>query len=123
AVSFKLSPFCRLEVAAEMFTTSALSRNAANSKEVRVRVLGSTKKLIRVFPRSAGTFFMSREPTVLKAPAVSRIVSISQGSSSRIPRRSLRCQLVDADKSGLLPFTAFPTTPNQVQNRFLEGGL
>jgi hypothetical protein len=46
-----------------MFTTSALKRVAANSNDVRVRVLGSTKKFTSVLPRKAGTFFTSRVPT------------------------------------------------------------
>src|SRR6266446_5201274 len=84
---------CKLEVLAEILTTSALSRKAASSKEVRVRVLGSTKKLTRVFPRNAGTFLISREPTVLKAAAESRICSSSQISNSRMLIKSLRDQL------------------------------
>src|SRR6516225_10971776 len=83
-----------------MFTTSALRRKAASSKEVLVRVLGSMKKLTIVLPRSAGTFLISREPTVLKAAAVSRIVSISLRSNSRIPSKSFRCH---AAGFGMLP--------------------
>src|SRR6184192_14324 len=55
AVSLSVSPLLKLDVAAEMLITSALRRNAASSNEVRVRVLGSTKKLTSVLPRSAGT--------------------------------------------------------------------
>ncbi len=62
---------------AEMLITSALNREAASSNDVRVRVLGSTKKFTSVFPRSAGTFLISRVPTCLKASAVSRIRLIS----------------------------------------------
>src|SRR5207249_7199835 len=62
AVSLSVSPFVRLEVVAEILITSALRRNAASSKEVRVRVLGSTKKLTSVLPRNAGTFLISRVP-------------------------------------------------------------
>ena len=71
AVSLSVSPFVRLEVLAEMLITSALKRVAASSNEVRVRVLGSTKKLTSVLPRKAGTFFTSRVPTCLNASAVS----------------------------------------------------
>src|ERR1700746_4223830 len=92
AVSFSDSPFCKLEVLAEILTTSALSRKAASSKEVRVRVLGSTKKLTRVFPRNAGTFLISRVPICLNASVVSRTKLISSAVSSRSPRRSLRVQ-------------------------------
>ncbi len=72
AVSLSVSPFVRLEAAAEMLMMSALRRLAASSKEVRVRVLGSTKRLISVLPCSAGTFLTSRVPTCLNASAVSR---------------------------------------------------
>src|SRR5256714_7296544 len=94
AVSLSVSPFVRLEVAAEILITSALNRNAANSKEVRVRVLGSTKKFTSVFPRNAGTFLISRVPTCLKASAVSRTKLISSADNSRSPTKSLRFQRV-----------------------------
>ena len=94
AVSLSVSPLVRLEVAVPMFITSALNRNAASSKEVRVRVLGSTKKLISVLPRRAGTFLISRVPTCLNASVVSRTKLISSAVSSRRPRRSLRVQRV-----------------------------
>src|SRR5439155_18736440 len=67
-------------------------RKAASSKEVRVRVLGSIKKLTSVLPRKAGTFFISRVPTCLKASAVSRIKLISSALSSRNPSKSFLVQ-------------------------------
>src|ERR1700730_7172078 len=110
-----------------MFTTSALSRNAANSKEVLVRVLGSTKKLTIVFPRRAGTFLISRAPTVLKAAAVSRIISISPGSNSRIPSKSFRRQFGVSGRSvaglGSAIFTAFRAGLNPVPRRRSAGAL
>ena len=51
-----------------MLMTSALRRIAASSKEVRVRVLGSTKKFTSVLPCRAGTFLTSRAPTCLNWP-------------------------------------------------------
>ena len=69
-MSFSVSPLVKLELAAEMLMTFALNRNAASSKEVRVRVLGSIKKFTSVLPRKAGTFFISRVPTCLNASAV-----------------------------------------------------
>src|SRR5437667_1875975 len=77
-----------------MLITSALNRKAASSNEVRVRVLGSTKKLTSVFPRNAGTFLISRVPTCLKASAVSRTRLISSTDNSRSPSKSLRFQRV-----------------------------
>src|SRR4029077_123742 len=82
------------DVVAEILITSALRRNAASSKEVRVRVLGSTKKLTSVFPRNAGTFLISRVTTCLNASVVSRTKLISSAVNSRRPRRSLRVQRV-----------------------------
>src|SRR5215212_9378627 len=77
-----------------MLMTSALNRKAANSKDVRVRVLGSTKKFTKVLPCSAGTFFTSRVPTCLKASAVSRTSMISSGERSLRPSRSFLIQRV-----------------------------
>src|SRR6266550_603406 len=94
AVSLSVSPFVRLDVVAEMLMTSALNRNAASSNDVRVRVLGSTKKFTSVFPRSAGTFLISRVPTCLNASAVSRTKLISSTDNSRSPSKSLRFQRV-----------------------------
>src|SRR5262245_28789508 len=90
AVSLSVSPFVRLEVVAEILITSALRRNAASSKEVRVRVLGSTKKLTSVLPRNAGTFFISRVPTCLNASVVSRTKLISYAYTLSSPSKSLR---------------------------------
>src|SRR6188472_2324955 len=94
AVSLSVSPLVRLDVVAAILITSALSRNAASSKEVRVRVLGSTKKLTSVLPRNAGTFLISRVPTCLNASVVSRTKLISSAVSSRRPSKSLRVQRV-----------------------------
>src|SRR5437667_397242 len=87
-------PFVRLDVEAERLITSALKRKAASSNEVRVRVLGSTKKFTSVLPRSAGTFLISRVPTCLKASAVSRMKLISSAESSRRPSKSLQFQFM-----------------------------
>src|SRR6476646_914655 len=104
AVSLSVSPFCKLDVVAERFTTSALRRKAASSKLVRVRVLGSTKKLTIVLPRNAGTFLISRVPTVLNAAVVSRSVRISSSLSSCIERRSLRCHKPGRGAGGRVAF-------------------
>ena len=71
AVSLSVSPFFRELASAEKLITSALRRSAANSKLMRVRVLGSTNKFTTVLPRSAGTFLMERCPTALNSRAVS----------------------------------------------------
>ena len=116
-------PFCRLELVAEILTTSALNLNAASSNEVRVRVLGSTKKLTSVLPRKAGTFLMSRAPTVLKAPAESSMVLISEGASSRILRRSLRIQFSPASNVGSAVFMVFRRGRNRLRDRLLLSAL
>ena len=73
AVSTSVSPLTTLEVAMATFRVSALSRFSAISNEVRVRVLGSKKRLTTVLPRRVGTFLMARWPTSFIASAVSRI--------------------------------------------------
>ena len=62
-----------LERAMSRLITSALSRLAAISKVVRVRVLFSKNRLNTLLPRSNGTFLTSRSLTLRKVPAVSRI--------------------------------------------------
>ncbi len=60
-----------------MLIVSALRRFSANSKEVRVRVLGSKKRLTMVLPRRAGTFLICLSLISLKGTAVSRTSRIS----------------------------------------------
>jgi hypothetical protein len=71
AVSNKVSPLLTLEVETLTFTASADKRFAAISKDVRVRVEGSKKRLMTVRPRSAGTFFIWRFETSRNVSAVS----------------------------------------------------
>ena len=55
-------------------------RLPAISKVVRVRVLGSKKRLTMVLPRSSGTFLISRLPKLTNDSAVSRMPSrVSRG--------------------------------------------
>src|SRR4026208_123151 len=114
AVSLSVSPLVRLEVVTEILITSALNRSAASSKDVRVRVLGSTKKFTNVFPRSDGTFLISRVPTCLNASVVSRMKLISSAESSRRPSKSFRVQRV--------VIVPLPAIPHPVSHRFLEAG-
>ncbi len=72
-VSSRLSPLAVLLRAMSRLMTSALSRLAAISNVVRVRVLFSKNRLNTLLPRSRGTFFTSRSLTLRKVPAVSRI--------------------------------------------------
>src|SRR6266404_3463943 len=113
-VSLRVSPFVRLDVAVEMLMTSALKRNAASSNEMRVRVLGSTKKLTIVLPRSAGTFLISRVPTCLNASAVSRMKLISSAERSRRPSKSFRVQR---------PVIVSPKKQRPVRRQFAGGGV
>ena len=57
------SPLLAEDWAILMLSTSADKRFAASSKVVRVRVLGSKKRLTMVLPRSKGTFLTGRLPT------------------------------------------------------------
>ncbi len=92
AVSRSVSPFVVLEAAASKEMTSALRNFAAISKEMRVRVLGSRKRLTIVLPRRAGTFFTLRSSTRRNAPAVASTCSISERFRSSMVRRCLRVQ-------------------------------
>src|SRR5215475_13628141 len=88
AVSRRLSPLLTLLVVTEILITSALKRFPAISNEVRVRVLGSKKRLMIVFPRNVGTFLISRSEISLKGGTASRMCRISSAVKSSIPRRS-----------------------------------
>lgn len=97
AVSIRVSPFVTDDVEAEILIVSADRRFAAISKDVRVRVEGSKNRLITVLPRRVGTFLMARVEISLKDSAESRIVLISATSSSLIPRRSFRLNVISGD--------------------------
>src|SRR5262245_43640580 len=100
AVSASVSPLVTEEAEAEMLIVSADNRLPAISKDVRVRVEGSKKKLMTVFHRRVGTFFIVRVLISLNDCAVSRMVVISSTESCRIPNRSFRLK----DKVGHLSF-------------------
>ncbi len=59
-MSFRLSPLETLEPLALKLMTSADSRLAAASNEMRVRVESSKKRLTTVRPRSVGSFLTGR---------------------------------------------------------------
>ena len=77
AVSLRLSPLLRLEPLAEKLMTSALSRLAAASNEIRVRVESSKNRLTTVRPRSAGSFLIGRSASDRISSAVVRTSSAS----------------------------------------------
>src|SRR5437588_213560 len=58
-----------------------------------------------IFPRSDGTFLISRAPTCLNALAVSRIKLISSAGSSRRPSKSFRVQrvVIFGERTRLVP--------------------
>ena len=86
-VSSSVSPLTTLDVETARLSVSALRRFSAISNDVRVRVLGSKKRLTMVRPRSAGTFLIARSPTSRIASAVSRMRVISSVERSLIPSR------------------------------------
>src|SRR5215213_5695835 len=90
AVSRSVSPLVTLDEETLMLTASAESRFAASSKLVRVRVEFSKKRLMTVFPRRVGTFFISREFISRKFSAVFKIPTISSAERLRIPSKSRR---------------------------------
>src|SRR3954470_14446288 len=91
AVSLRLSPLLTLDPFAEKLITSADSRLAASSKEIRVRVESSKKRLTTVRPRSVGSFFTSRPASAESiCAAVSRTSVASARSRSPV---SSSCRL------------------------------
>ena len=88
AVSTRVSPFDTDDRLAPMLTVSADSLFSANSKETRVRVDGSKKRLTIVLPRSTGTLRMRRSEISLNGSAVSRMVTICSRLSGSRPTRS-----------------------------------
>lgn len=62
-VSIRVSPLVTEDTEAEKLTTSAERRFSASSKEVRVRVLFSKKRLAIVIPLSEGSFLEGAEST------------------------------------------------------------
>jgi hypothetical protein len=87
AVSLSDSPFDTLEPRAEKLMTSADSRLAAASKEIRVRVESSKNRLTTVRPRSGGSFLISRDWVSAIVSAVSRISTAVSASRSPAARR------------------------------------
>ena len=77
AVSLRLSPLATLEPLAEKLITSADSRLAAASNEIRVRVESSKNRLTTVRPRSVGSFLIGRSASRASSSAVSRMSSAS----------------------------------------------
>src|SRR6266404_6210059 len=90
AVSLSVSPFLSEEASAVKLIISAERRCSQSSKLIRVRVDGSTNRLMTVLPRNAGTFFMARSPTALKARAVSSTSRISSALRDSISSKCLR---------------------------------
>src|ERR1041385_5446986 len=101
AVSSKVSPLTTLLDDGEKLITSALSRFAASSNDVRVLVLGSKNRLTTVRPRRAGTFLISRPLTSLKESAVWRINPISSADKGARLSRSFRFSLIAPSPSRL----------------------
>ena len=77
AVSLRLSPLETLEPLAEKLMTSADSRLAAASNEIRVRVESSKNRLTTVRPRRVGSFLIGRSASRASSSAVSRTSSAS----------------------------------------------
>ena len=88
AVSLSDSPLETDEPLPEKVITSADNRLAANSKDSRVRVESSKKRLTTVRPRRVGNFFTERSVTDASSAVVSKIMSA--WARSRSPAES-RC--------------------------------
>src|SRR5215471_2458124 len=100
AVSRSDSPFSTELPFAAKERASAESHFSAVSKEKRVRVEDSKKRLTTIRPRSAGTFLICRSPIGRMDSAVSRMSPISAAESSSVPRRSLERSAVGVNLSG-----------------------
>ncbi len=87
AVSFRLSPFETLEPLALKLMTSAESRFAAASNEMRVRVESSKNRFTTVLPRRVGSFFISRSCTAAMSSATSRRAIASSRERSFVESR------------------------------------
>ena len=72
-MSLSDSPLLTLDPLAEKLITSAESRLAAASKDIRVRVESSAKRLTMVRPRKVGSFLTAPSLTRASSLAVSRI--------------------------------------------------
>ncbi len=95
------SPFSTELPLAAKFSESAESHFSAVSKEKRVRVEASKKRLTTMRPRSAGTFLIARWPIERIDSAVSSRSVISSGVSDSIPSRSLERRLATVTGMGL----------------------
>ncbi len=80
AVSLSDSPLESEEPLAEKLMTSAESRLAAASNEIRVRVESSKKRLTTVRPRRAGSFLIGRSAS----ERISSAVASTSSASSRV---------------------------------------
>ena len=91
AVSLRLSPLATLEPLTAKLITSADSRLAAASKEIRVLVESSKNRFTTVRPRSVGSFLMGRSATRASSSAVS---SISSASCLLRSAAEMRCRFI-----------------------------
>ena len=114
-MSFSDSPLLTLEPLAAKLMTSADSRFAATSKEVRVRVESSKNRLTTVRPRRVGSFLMLR-PT--SAASISAAVSRTSSASSRdrSPAES-RCRFIGRASSTAAALASRPRSAGPEQHR------
>ena len=119
-VSCRVSPLTELDELDAMARVSALSRFAASSNEVRVRVLGSWNQFTTSRPLSRGTFLIPllRSKTSMNCGAVSRISSSSARDNSRMPSRSFLVQTVLASRKMSAPASR-PSTRGIQQHHVL----
>ena len=97
AVSLSDSPLDSDDPLAEKLMTSAESRFAAASNEIRVRVESSKNRLTTVRPRSAGSFLIGRSASARISAAV---VSTSSASSRLRSAADSRCRFTSRSSPG-----------------------
>ena len=93
-MSLSDSPLLTLDPLALKFMTSADKRLAAASKEIRVRVESSAKRLTIVRPRNVGSFFIGASDTRASSVAVSKMAIASDSLKSLIDKRCLMLHLL-----------------------------
>ena len=93
-MSLSDSPLLTLDPLALKLITSADKRFAAASKEIRVRVESSAKRLTIVRPRSVGSFFIGASDTRASSVAVSKIAIASNSLKSLIDNRCFMLHLL-----------------------------
>ena len=112
AVSLRLSPLDSDEPLAAKLMTSAESRLAAASNEMRVRVESSKNRLTTVRPRSAGSFLIGRSASERSSSAVREhqlgVVAAQVGRAEQVPLHASAAPSIVTASTSSTPCEADP---------------